>query len=541
VSPSPTFRDPALEGMDRFPDANPNPVLRIDGDGLLVYANASSATLREALGVSVGQPVPPHTVAALDARADDPSLGGLEVDCPTAHQTYLVTAVRVPELGVLNLYGTDITAAKVVERFPDRNPNPVLRVDADGVLLYANAASQPIVRGLGLAAGSRLPDAVAEQVRRALAGDETPIEVRGEGRVFQIQPVDIPEFEFTNLYGTDITAVKAVDRFPNLNPNPVLRISRDGRIQYANPASAPIQQALGVTVGDVLPADVLDRVMAAAGGGGAEVIEVVAGDRTFELLVAAVYEFESINLYGTDVTARRLVERAHRENERLLLNILPASIAERLRDGEVVIADRFDEMTVLFADVVDFTPLAARLTATATVDLLNRIFSAFDALADQYELEKIKTVGDAYMVVGGLAPDDGEHAARVADMGLEMIEAVALVGRELGTDLQIRVGLQVGPAIAGVIGIKKFIYDVWGDTVNTASRMESHGVPGRIQVTAPTAERLRATHTFEPRGTIDVKGKGPIEAWLLVGRRSEVRPETPALGPVRADDVAGYG
>jgi class 3 adenylate cyclase len=413
-------------------------------------------------------------------------------------------------------------------------------------LLYANAASQPIVRGLELAPGSRLPDAVVEQVRRALAGDETPIEVRGEGRIFLIQPVDIPEFGFTNLYGTDITAVKAVDRFPNLNPNPVLRISRDGRIQYANPASVPIQQALGVTVDDVLPADVLDRVMAAAGGGGGtEVIEVVAGDRTFELLVAAVYEFESINLYGTDVTARRLVERAHRENERLLLNILPPSIAERLRDGEVVIADRFDEMTVLFADVVDFTPLAARLTATATVDLLNRIFSAFDALAEQYRLEKIKTVGDAYMVVGGLAPDDGEHAARVADMGLEMIEAVARVGREVGHGLQIRVGLQVGPAIAGVIGIKKFIYDVWGDTVNTASRMESHGVPGRIQVTAPTAERLRATHTFEPRGTIDVKGKGPTETWLLVGPRSDVRAEPPhavaGAGPSAAHGAPGGG
>lgn len=358
-----------------------------------------------------------------------------------------------------------------------------------------------------------------EQVRRALAGDETPIEVRGEGRVFLIQPVDIPEFRFTNLYGMDITAVKAVDRFPNLNPNPVLRITHDGRLQYANPASVPIQQALGIAVGGILPEEVLERVTEAIAGRGAEVIEVVAGERIYELLVASVYEFDSINLYGTDVTARRLVERANRENERLLLNILPASIAERLRDGKVVIADRFDEMTVLFADVVDFTPLAARLSATAIVDLLNRIFSAFDALADRYRLEKIKTVGDAYMVVGGLNPGDGDHAARVADMGLEMVDAVAEVGQELGHALQIRVGLQVGPAIAGVIGIKKFIYDVWGDTVNTASRMESHGVAGRIQVTTATFERLRGTHKFERRGTIDVKGKGPIETWLLVGRR----------------------
>ncbi len=220
------------------------------------------------------------------------------------------------------------------------------------------------------------------------------------------------------------------------------------------------------------------------------------------------------------MTASRLVEQVHQESERLLLNVLPPPIARRLRDGEKVIADRFDATTLLFADVVDFTPLAARRPATEVVELLNRIFSAFDELAERFDLEKIKTVGDAYMVAGGLSPTGtGDKAEDVADMALEMVESVARIGDELGEPLAIRVGLHTGPAVAGVIGIKKFIYDVWGDTVNTASRMESHGVPGRVQVTESTYQRLQHTHEFERRGTVDVKGKGPIETYLLRGRR----------------------
>ena len=414
--------------------------------------------------------------------------------------------------------------------FPDQNPNPVLRMAPDGTLLYANRSAGPIVRAWGVAVGARLPDEVSAALRAAAA--ESPpgsIEVTHDRRTFDVLSIRVPDIDAYNLYGSDITAAKVVERFPGQNPNPVLRMTYDGAIAYANEASRPITAFLGIRIGESLPMDLLARLRARLADPEAPVPEVSGeGGRTYRLTPVDIPEFDFVNLYATDITAARQVERLNAENERLLLSILPASIAERLRAGETTIADRFDDMTVLFADVVGFTELSARLEPDEVVTLLNGVFTLCDRLADDFGLEKIKTVGDAYMVVGGLGIIDDphrehrlqeSHPADVADMARAMLDGLAALGRERGLDLQMRVGMHVGPAVAGVIGLKKFIYDVWGDTVNTASRMESTGVPGRIQVTRPTYERLDAEFDFEPRGRIEVKGKGSIETWFLVGRR----------------------
>jgi class 3 adenylate cyclase len=365
--------------------------------------------------------------------------------------------------------------------------------------------------------GDDLPAEIATAIGRHLRGESSEaIEVRGEGgRIYALRPVLIPDFDFVNIYGTDVTARLAVDRFPGENPNPVLRISQEGTLTYANPASAPVLAAFGASVGERLEPAVWERIAAAAAPG-SSTIEIEAGDRLFALRVVSLDEFASINVYGTDVTAAREVERANAENERLLLNILPQSIADRLRRGEGVIADRFEEMAVLFADVVGFTPFSSTLSPEEVVVVLNGVFSLFDRLAEQRGLEKIKTIGDAYLVVGGLdGAADGPE--RVARMGLEMIDAMASYRTDAGRRLEIRVGMHVGPVIGGVIGLKKFIYDVWGDTVNTASRMESHGIPGRVHVTEATYLRLRDTFAFEPRGSVEVKGKGSMPTYLVVG------------------------
>lgn len=224
-----------------------------------------------------------------------------------------------------------------------------------------------------------------------------------------------------------------------------------------------------------------------------------------------------------DVTARISAEKALRhqqeQTERLLLNILPASIANRLKEGAGTIAENFDDVTVLFADIVGFTQIAASVSATTLVSLLNQIFSVFDRLSLKYGLEKIKTIGDAYMVVGGLPKRCSNHPQVVALMALDMQAAIATFNQRNNLNLNVRIGIHTGSVVAGVIGLRKFTYDLWGNTVNIASRMESHGLSGKIQVTVDTYKRLCDEFILEPRGEIFVKGKGKMTTYLLIGRK----------------------
>ena len=206
------------------------------------------------------------------------------------------------------------------------------------------------------------------------------------------------------------------------------------------------------------------------------------------------------------------------KSDALLLNILPASIVERMRQGEVGIADRFPEATILFSDLVGFTSLASRSSPGQIIEILNNLFSSFDALAKRLRLEKIKTIGDAYMVAGGLPQQQPDHALAVADMALGMIEAVRQIGARFGENLEARIGIHSGEVVAGIIGQHRFIYDVWGDTVNTASRLESSGLPNRIQISEATYQRVSDKFHCELRGPVDVKGKGAMLTYFLGAR-----------------------
>ena len=203
------------------------------------------------------------------------------------------------------------------------------------------------------------------------------------------------------------------------------------------------------------------------------------------------------------------------KSEKLLLNILPSPIVDRLKLSSEAIADGFAEATVLFADIVGFTELSSRLSPKELVHRLNEIFSAFDALVEKHGLEKIKTIGDAYMVVGGLPEPRSDHAIAMAQFAIEMRSELQRLNEVLGESIDIRIGINSGPVVAGVIGTKKFIYDLWGDAVNVASRMESHGKPGEIHVSETTYQKLRSHFHLEPRGMIHVKGKGDMETYWL--------------------------
>ena len=226
----------------------------------------------------------------------------------------------------------------------------------------------------------------------------------------------------------------------------------------------------------------------------------------------------------------RLLEAEQARSERLLLSILPAAIADQLRDGATTIAESQPDVSVLFADIVAFTPLGEELGARALVDLLNEVFIVFDDLAEAAGLEKIKTIGDAYMVVGGLPTPRAGHLVALLELAIAMCEATSRVKTPKGEPLQLRVGIDNGPVVAGVIGRRKFSYDVWGDTVNTASRMESHGVPGRIQVTERVAQAAWQQFDFEPRTSVEVKGKGTMTTLLLVGAR-DAHARSPGVHP----------
>jgi class 3 adenylate cyclase len=218
------------------------------------------------------------------------------------------------------------------------------------------------------------------------------------------------------------------------------------------------------------------------------------------------------------------------KSEMLLLNVMPASIARRLKSGERPLADRFEEAAVLFADIVGFTPMAEGLAPESVVGLLDDLFTEFDSLAELHGLEKIKTVGDAYVAVGGVPEPTPRAPVAVVEMALDMLDLVANRPAPNGGSLSLRIGIDVGPVVAGVIGRQKFSYDLWGDTVNTASRMESHGVPGAIQVTPRAHERLKHLYRFERRGEVDVKGKGSISPWILRARSTWTRPSRPDPG-----------
>jgi len=233
---------------------------------------------------------------------------------------------------------------------------------------------------------------------------------------------------------------------------------------------------------------------------------------------------DGISVFFHDITTRKKMESALRKErnktENLLLNLLPEPIAERLKEEPGVIADKFENATILFADLVNFTQISTTMSATKLVYLLNEIFSTFDELTEKHGLEKIKTIGDAYMVAGGIPIARPDHAEASAEMALDMLVAIDELNVKLEATFDLRIGINSGPVVAGVIGTKKFIYDLWGNAVNTASRMESHGVPGRIQVSFYTYELLRDKYEFEERGSIDIKGQGEMRTYFLTGPKT---------------------
>ena len=235
-------------------------------------------------------------------------------------------------------------------------------------------------------------------------------------------------------------------------------------------------------------------------------------------MISDISVFFYEKLQRQEFETRQNLEIEQEKSERLLLNILPQPIAERLKQPGATVAESFTEVTVLFADIADFTVMSTGMSPLQLVELLNEIFCKFDKLVEQHGLEKIKTIGDAYMVVAGLPEPCPNHVTQMAEMAIDMQKTIAKFNQHNQKNLRIRIGIHTGPVVAGVIGIKKFAYDLWGDTVNIASRMESHGMPDKIQVSDDIYQVLKEHYRLVKRETIQVKGKGEMTTYWLLDR-----------------------
>jgi class 3 adenylate cyclase len=358
---------------------------------------------------------------------------------------------------------------------------------------------------------------------------------------------------------------------PDFVPDPTFGVSSiSAYVPVGSGTSAPLRDARGRCLG-VLGVDITDQKMRAALASAgtlalrisiavvalALLVSIVMGSVLTRSIVALsttvkrfadkdfsartrVFSRDEIGQLGLSFNAMADTIQVHSENleelvrqrtrelteekqtsERLLLNVLPGPIAERLKTGDNLIVDRFEAVSVLFADIVDFTTMSSRTSPESLVSMLNEVFSTFDTLAERHGLEKIKTIGDAYLVVAGIPTPVADHAAAITRMAIDMIASIEAYSQRHTTHLRIRIGIHTGSVVAGVIGTKKFIYDLWGDTVNTASRMESYGVPGRIHVSEATYALLAAGFDVEKRAPIDVKGKGEMQTYLVIGPKRD--------------------
>jgi PAS domain S-box-containing protein len=328
------------------------------------------------------------------------------------------------------------------------------------------------------------------------------------------------------------TDSQIVDLLENMT-DAFFAVDRQWRFSYANQKVGEILQRdpdklLGKIIWEEFPETVGSKFELEYRKAAAEQVSVTFEDcstitkRCFEVRVFPSYE--GLSVFFHDITQRKHTEAAlHREKQKveaLLLNILPPSIAKQLQQEAGAIAEKFDAVTILFADIVKFTELSTQVSPQELVSILNTIVCRFDLLTEKHGLEKIKTIGDAYLVVGGVPLSRPDHAEAIAEMALDMQEAIAQFNAEYLTNLSLRIGINTGPVVAGVIGIKKFTYDLWGDAVNTASRMESHGIPGKIQVSETTYHLLQHQYKFEERGLIEIKGKGEMKTYFLTNRIS---------------------
>ena len=507
--------------LKKFPDQNPNPVLRFSIEDVLEYYNSPAKRIIQFFDLEMSEKVNNKNILNELNKAVSKKIHSFEIKVESL--TYKLKCVYIKELGSINVYGTDITAKKVIDKFPDSNPNPVMRVSYDGVLNYHNRASLQLVDGLNLKVSEIVSKPILKYIGEvSISGEATNYEIKVGNFTYSASFVPVPEFQFIIVYASDITALKVIKKFPNQNPNPVLRIDLEGHLDYFNDASKYIVNNLGSTIGSKLPINFLEKIFNKK-----DAFEREIGSKTYMFNVVKIEEFSFYLIYGTDITDSKDKERILEK----LSKYFSPQVYDSIFTGEldVKINTTRKNLTVFFSDIKSFTTITEKLEPEILTDLITNYLTEMTNIAIKHGGTVDKYIGDAIMIFFGDPNSNGakKDATACILMALEMKKKLKRLKRDwantgLSESLDVRMGIHTDVCTVGNFGSSdRLDYTVLGNGVNLASRLESLAKANQILISENTHNLIKNRIECEFYDEVKVKGRAhSIKAYEVLGQIS---------------------
>ena len=516
-----------IKVLERFPDQNPNPVLRFSDKGLLLYYNDPSEPIINAWKIKINDKAHKSFLDNLKKTIAEHE-NSFEINIE--QKIFLLKAVYIKELDCINVYGTDITAKTVIDKFPDQNPNPVMRVSKDGILNYHNAASLDIVSSHDLKIGEMISDNLIELIGKTILTKRiTQNELTAGKKTYLANFVPVPEFDFIIIYAADITAKKVINKFPDKNPNPVMRIGKNGELNYFNDASNYIIQNWGIGLNDAIPGEIIKNLKKSTSNDSHN-MEFEVGDKTYYFNLVKIDEFNFFLLYGTDITDTK-------DKERILAKLskyFSPQVYSSIFTGEldVNINTNRKNLTVFFSDIKGFTTITEKLEPEILTELITYYLTEMTNIAIEYGGTVDKYIGDAIMIFFGDPKTEGikKDAVSCVAMALKMKRKLKSIRRKwksfgLTESLDVRMGIHTDVCTVGNFGSEdRLDYTVLGNGVNLASRLESLANANEILVSENTYNVIRNDIRCTYIDEIKVKGKShPVKTFQVQDLISDQR------------------
>ncbi|MBH10414.1 MAG: hypothetical protein CMG74_08720 [Candidatus Marinimicrobia bacterium] len=516
-----------IKVFEKFPDQNPNPVLRFSKEGVLMYYNESSNIIINQWEIELNQKPDQKILDNFLFLNKNKIINTFEVIA--RNKTYLIKAVYVDEIKCINLYGSDITAKKVMDKFPDQNPNPVMRVSREGKLTYFNKASTIIVKYYDFSLNQSIEGPLFELIgKTAITKDITQGEITVDKKSFLVYLVPVPEFDFIIIYGSDITANKLVNKFPDQNPNPVMRFNKKWKLEYFNDACDYIIENWNIGINETIPKHIITD-LEKQNSTLIHNLEILIGERTYFFNIVEVFEFDFFLLYGTDITSVKDKEMILSKLSKYFSPQVYSSIFSGKLD--VNITTNRKNLTVFFSDIKGFTTITEKLEPEKLTEFITHYLTQMTDIAIAYGGTVDKYIGDAIMIFFGDPTTKGltDDAIDCVSMALKMQEKLKLIKKKwksfgITETLDVRMGIHTDICTVGNFGSKdRLDYTVLGNGVNLASRLESSAKPNEILISDNTYNIIRKDIKCKYVGEIKVKGKAhPVKTYqvknLILGK-----------------------